>query len=209
MCFATRDSSTSCSVITPACQWWKIKREFHKTLGEILGELQMAGSRLALPDTLWPCERVARPLFLICVLFHKARCKCPVSICYSAPKSHTHPCFSSSSPCRLVVIVVLYFPEKLMLSLSQHLQSLPAHWCWTRKCLCLWVTGQEVLSWKDWNFFLPLTTSRESDCLIRQIYGNYRASQVFGAFTLKFSPRNNSVSLHKWDRQFVSGKKAK
>lgn len=131
-----------------------------------------------------------------------------LAVCYSASKSHTPPCFSCSSPLPNVVIVVLYFPETLVLSLSQNLQSLPANWCWTRKCLCLWVTRQEVSSWKAWNFFPPPTTSHDSDCLMGQIYCNCRGSQVFGTFVLKFSPKKqNSASLHKWERKFVSEKK--
>lgn len=160
LCFETLDSSRFYCVITTAGEWWKIQRECCKTWGKILGEWQMACSRLALPECSLPLwEAWPGLLFLICVLFHKARFRCPVShflLCFQKP--HATLFFFCSSSLPLVVIVVLYFPETSVLSLSQNLQSLPANWCWARKCFCLWFTRQEVSSWKAWNFFPPPTT---------------------------------------------------
>lgn len=170
-------------VIMTTCQWWKIKRELCKTWGGIVGEWQ----RPVLPVLSAP----GRGLFFSCVFsFTRHALVVQLAVCYSASKSHAPPCFSRSSPLPLVVIVFfLHFLETLVLSLCQNLQSLPANWCWTRKCFCLWVTRQEVSGWKVWNFFPPPTTSHESDCLIGQIYCKSRGSQVFGTFILRFSPK--------------------
>lgn len=167
----------------------------------------MACSRLALPKMLSaPVRGLARPRFLICVLFHKARFQLSSQpFATLLPKATRRPAFLVAALCLSWLLLFYIFLRR---------------WCCPAAKICNHFLPTDVGRGNAYVCGLPGRKSpaekleisflhrlhNESDCMIRGgKYCNCKGNQVF---IQKFSPKKqNLASLHKRDRTFVSGEK--